>query len=99
MSMDADIYPTDVSVAEVIKSKKEASLEPEAELPITRPPGSAFHWVFRHVGLNQEYVYFGELLVLSHCLAIIKDGEYIATFPAAQYRAYRRETSYEESST
>ena len=70
--------------------------EPQEEtpkLPITSPREGRFHWVFRHVGLNQEHVHYGELFLYNNCLAVLdEDGEWVAVFPTAHYRAYRRES-------
>ena len=80
----AQIYPDD-------EVSPESSVE-EPKLPITRCSGGKFHWVFRHVGLNQEHVFYGELFLYSNCLAILDDdGEWVAVFPASHYRAYRKE--------
>lgn len=85
MMNNGQIYPEDV-----VDGKPS---EDTPELPITACPNGRFWWVFRHVGLNQEHVHHGELMIYSNCLAIIDaEGEWVAVYPSSTYRAYRKET-------
>lgn len=66
----------------------ESEAEAEVQLPSTL--GKEKHWVFKETYNGNEYTAFGELLIYTNCLAVVRDGEFIAVFPAAIFVALEK---------